>query len=146
MFHSIIVYSNIVNRIILFFSILLVLGCDSDNNEILEDSENLIGYWVDPVYDNSTITFIKANEFEDDNYGIVFKPNHKFAERKNSGWCGTPPISYAIYDGNWKKDGDLLNINVGYWGGKIERQWKIMSISDKKLIISVLKEDYREER
>ncbi len=132
--------------IILFLSVLLVLGCESEIDSTLEGSENLIGYWVDPAYNESTITFIKARDFEDDDFGIVFKSNHKFAERKNSGWCGTPPISYAIFDGNWEKEGDLLNINVGYWRGKIDRQWKIISVSNKKLIITVLKEDIHEER
>jgi len=133
-----------MKRIILFLSVLLVLGCESDST--IEGSENLIGYWVDPVYGESTITFIKGKAFEDDDFGIVFKSNHKFAEMKMSGWCGTPPISYAIFDGNWEKEGDLLNINVGYWGGKIDRQWEIISVSNKKLIITVLKEDLHEER
>ena len=133
-----------MKRIILFLSVLLVLGCESDST--IEGSENLIGYWVDPVFGESTITFIKDKAFKDDDFGIVFKSNHKFAEMKMSGWCATPPISYAVFDGKWEKKRDLLNITVGYWGGKIDRQWKIISISNSKLIISVLKEHYIEER
>lgn len=106
-------------------------------NELLSNySENLLGYWISPVYSDAMITYSRANELKDNEYGFVLKPGNVFLERKNSGWCGTPPIIYGDFDGHWYQNDSILNIKVGYWGGKENYQWKIISIENDKLSIS----------
>ena len=68
-----------------------------------------------------------------------------FSTNKNAGWCGTPPISYADFEGTWKKSDSTISITVGYWGGLLDYQWKIVSIDNKSLTIVKLQEEYRNE-
>lgn len=68
----------------------------------------------------------------------------KFIERKNSGWCGTPPVSYSDFEGNWSINDSLLNVSVAYWGGLADYQWKIISLDDKRLTIVVVSQEYKE--
>jgi hypothetical protein len=63
-----------------------------------------------------------------------FNSDGTLIERKNSGWCGTPPISYADYSGNWTILNDtLIQISVGYWGGSEKYNLDIESISSDSL-------------
>lgn len=65
-----------------------------------------------------------------------------FIERKNAGWCGTPPIAYADFNGSWAKNDSLIDITVDYWGGVANYHWKIISIDNNNLILCKLKEEY----
>lgn len=131
-----------VNKIILFLSIFTLIACDKKDELNLFDSEDLYGYWINPVSIDSISTFERVNSLKDNDYGIAFKSGYVFIERKNSGWCGTPPISYADYGGTWSQTDSIVNITVGYWGGSADYQWKIISIDKNELKISRLKEEY----
>jgi hypothetical protein len=129
-------------KMVLFLSILILISCDKKDELSVLDSEDLYGYWINPVVNDSISTFNKANSLEDDDYGFAFKSGHVFIERKNSGWCGTPPISYTDFEGTWTQTDSIIDITVGYWGGLADYQWKIMSIDKKKLKFIRLKEEY----
>lgn len=70
---------------------------------------------------------------EEGQYCFGFKENGEFTERKNAGWCGTPPISYADFDGNWTINDSIVEINVEYWGGMAYYKWKIISLHEQQM-------------
>jgi hypothetical protein len=113
--------------------ILLLISC-SDNpvNENVPD--NLEGTWVYRSYENDVYTMEKSFRLEDDNSGLVLLGNRKLIERKNVGFCGTPPVVYDNYEGNWESLSDTkLLINVEYWGGTEHYTLEIVSVTNSVL-------------
>ncbi|MDO8550613.1 MAG: hypothetical protein Q7S39_10760 [Ignavibacteria bacterium] len=95
---------------------------------------DLYGVWTFKSFEDGITTMKKSFLLASDNSGFIFLKDSKFVERKNAGWCGTPPIAYTNYDGNWEyKSGDVLSINVGYWGGLEYYELHIISISNSEL-------------
>ena len=75
-------------------------------------------------------------DFDSDNAGIKFNSDKTFIERANSGWCGTPPISYTNYDGTWNAiNENTFEINVAYWGGTTNYKIEIVELNDTELKI-----------
>jgi hypothetical protein len=126
-----------VNKMILFLSIIILIACEKSNEPIVNDSDKLIGYWINPVAIDTVWKYERANTLKDNDYGFAFKSGQLFVERKNAGWCGTPPISYTDFDGTWTKNDSVINITVGYWGGLADYQWKIILIDNNSLTGSV---------
>lgn len=124
----------------------LWLSCEDDLLKSNEASENtggyLIGNWINPQYTDTIITFQKADTLKNQDYGFSFRLPDQFTERKNSGWCGTPPISYADFEGTWNQHDSILDIQVAYWGGKADYKWKILSLDGEKLTLVVLETEY----
>lgn len=91
-------------------------SCAKD--EIIIDPDNLlIGNWNYSDYNDDAFLFERSNGFVDD-HCYKFIPEGSMTERKNSGWCGTPPISYEDFPGTWSVINDtLVEVSVGYWGG-----------------------------
>jgi len=107
---------------------------DSDAND--HKPGNLYGTWVFARYEENDTVLRKSAELDDDKYGLIIRRKGKLTERKNSGPCGTPPIIYANYEGEWKRLSDsLLEIAVGYWGGIISYRMEIVSLSHDELKI-----------
>ena len=118
---------------------LAIFGCDKKEDEpINTNSTVLLGSWINPQYNESTITFERSVSLLDNQYGISFEQNNKLIERKNSGSCGTPPISYSNYAGNWMQKDSIITINVGYWGGTMDYTWKILTVNQVELIVDRL--------
>ncbi len=77
---------------------------------------DLYGVWTFKSFEDGITIMKRSFSLESDNSGFIFSRESKLLERKNAGWCGTPPIAYANFDGNWEyKPGDVLSVNVGYW-------------------------------
>lgn len=131
-----------VNKMILFLSIIILIACEKSNEPIVNNSDKLIGYWINPVAIDTVWKYERANSLKDNDYGFAFKSGQLFVERKNAGWCGTPPISYTDFDGTWTKNDSVINITVGYWGGLADYQWKKILIDNNSLTIYRLKEEY----
>lgn len=113
--------------------ILLLISC-SDNpvNENVPD--NLEGTWVYRSYENDVYTMEKSFRLEDDNSGLVILGNRKLIERKIVGRCGTPPVVYENYEGNWELvSAAKLKINVEYWGGTEHYTLEIVSVTNSVL-------------
>jgi len=114
-------------------------ACDEsmikDEEGVKTIPENLIGNWIDPQYIDTTVTYTRSVKLEDNGYGFTFKKENKFLERKNAGWCGTPPISYADYEGTWALQDSIFDIHVGYWGGTMDYKWKLMSMDQHHLTL-----------
>lgn len=128
-----------MKRLFIFFSLLTLAitatnSC-SDNNETeigLKQLNSICGNWARIGFNNSSILLAKTKTLTTEGYGLSIAKDGSYTERKNAGWCGTPPISYQNYPGSWKPLNDsTLSITVGYWGGT----------TDYKLIVNKLNQD-----
>lgn len=132
----------------LFYSILLLFGlaclvsCENDIDLKSEEADLLIGHWINPVYIDTLVQYTRAEALNENDYGITFNHGNSLVERQNAGWCGTPPISYANYNGTWSKTGDIIEMTVDFWGGKVNHQWKVIAIDAKTLTIYTVKSEY----
>ena len=129
----------------LFIAIFVVFVLDScQKDEIPAENQDLslMGNWINPIYIDTLVTFESSEKLIENQYGISFIPGNKVTERKINGWCGTPPITTADYNGAWAQKDSVVDINVGYWGGTADYTWKIVSITKSNLVITILKSDY----
>lgn len=122
-------------EILLLLTIFTIISCDVNNETetvITEpDSSMLLGNWVNPTYNNETITFTKSNSLSDNEAGISFKTNDKFIER-TSGWCGTPPLTFFDVEGTWEiTEKGIIKIEKNSFPENL--QWQVLKISDNKL-------------
>ena len=125
----------------------LMLSCEKDSldTEALGENASIIGTWVEevdislPVVEDGITRLNRSEELADFGYGFTIKEDGTFIERKNAGWCGTPPISYDNFEGSWEALSDsLLDITVAYWGGTLSYQMRIVSLEEDKLGIRYL--------
>lgn len=103
-----------------------------DENGWLTKTDGATGYlgtWIEARFDPQTGTTVlsRTETLAEDRYGFVLDADGDFIERKNIGWCGTPPIVYGNFDGTWEALAeDSLAITVGYWGGTTEYTLEIV--------------------
>ena len=122
-----------------------LFACEKDFETPGPDNNLLIGSWTNPRYDDSIVAYERSESLVDNEYSFSFKVDYTFVERKNAGWCGTPPISYADYEGTWGLNDSVIEISVGFWGGTADYQWKILSLDNEVLKIKRLDEIYHHE-
>ena len=107
--------------------------------EALGANVGIVGTWIEEGYMGDTTLLKRAGELDEHKYGFTLKQDGTFIERKNSGWCGTPPIAYANYEGTFEVVSDsLLNITVAYWGGMMTYQIRVVSLDQEVLAIKYL--------
>ena len=127
---------------VLIYGIVLITGCENKGLD-LERFDNIIGCWANPVYEydvypDAVICYKRVETLPDGSPSIQFLNDGTLIERKNAGWCGTPPITYSDFSGKWKiKNNNDLNINVAYWGGTEQKIWKIIDVTDTSLRIEI---------
>ncbi len=129
-------------RLIILLFAFSIMACEQNNENAAANDDFLIGSWYNPQYNDSIVTFERSGGLVDNEYSFSFNEDKTFIERKNAGWCGTPPISYADFDGIWSKNDSTIEINVDYWGGTADYTWKLVSIDATNLKIIFLEEDY----
>jgi len=113
--------------------ILILISC-SDNPVNKSIHDNLEGTWVYRSHQEDVYTVEKSINLENDNSGMIILGNGKLIERKNVGFCGTPPVIYDNYEGNWESLSDTkLLINVEYWGGTENYTLEIVSVTNSVL-------------
>lgn len=127
---------------LLLFSIVLLTSCENDIDLKSDEAELIIGHWISPVYIDTLVQYTRAEGLNENDYGISFNPGNSLVERQNAGWCGTPPISFANYNGTWSKTGDIIDITVDFWGGKVYNKWKVIANDQKTLTIYPVKSEY----
>ena len=133
--------NRLMKKLIVIVSLLIIIaGCSKESIQI--DTDNLlIGVWNYYDFSDNATVYTRSNDFVD---GPCYQFNNDgtMTERKNAGWCGTPPISYADYPGTWTILNDtLIQISVGYWGGTINYKLDIVSIDSDILKASFVYED-----
>lgn len=116
----------------------------------LEGQENLIGIWEYDSYEHLTDTtyaevYRKVNKIAKDQAGITFKNSGVFLSKQNAGWCGTPPISYAEYDGTFNVGSkNVVNINSTYWGGKSSYKMEVLELTNNRLKVRPFDQEYEQ--
>lgn len=120
------------------------IACDKNETITPSDANNLlIGYWADrEIVDDNIISYSRSSKLIDEEYSIHFGYDDKFIEHKSHGWCATPPTVLIDFDGEWEQTDQILQINVGYWGGTVDYTWKIINLSKSKLVIELVSEEY----
>jgi hypothetical protein len=129
--------------LVMLLSIAFV-SCQRLADQVDTGNPELIGSWIDPQYTDTLVTYTRAESLIENQYGITFKPDNKLIQRQNSGWCGTPPISTADYAGTWQRNDSFIDFTVGYWGGTADFTWKIITLNNRNLVISVIKSEYHQ--
>jgi hypothetical protein len=129
---------------LLFLLALAIVSCSKNEDDKPAGIDGLSGNWVNIQYQDSIIMLERSAALNENAYGFTFQDDGTFVERKNAGWCGTPPIVFADFDGTWSNKDSLVDISVGYWGGTALYEWKILSITDKKIKILVISQEYQQ--
>lgn len=125
--------------LILMVLFLVLSGCRKD--EIRIDRNNLlIGVWNYSEYSQNNSVYARQKDFIQ-NPGFKFNADGTLVERKNAGWCGTPPVTYADYDGTWTMLNDtVMQISDGYWGGTTTYKLDIESVTADSLKLNMIYE------
>ncbi len=99
--------------------------------------KNILGHWsYDGVDKNEIIQYKSKTSFTKSKRGIAFLNDGKLIVRQNAGWCGTPPVSYRNFDGEWKWiDENHVALKYAFWGGTILEEWEIVSVDNGNLSI-----------
>lgn len=135
----------------ILFLIIITLFVSCESNTVLGDSEInidpdnlLLGNWTTPVYENEVTTFLRVATLPKESYGIAFQKNNVFIER-SSGFCGTPPLIFTDYEGNFSQDKTIIKIDNNLYQNNF--QWEIIEISTSNLVVKrVLSEQEKEHR
>lgn len=131
-------------NILLVISVFTWISCEESTDPAIDDSELLLGYWINPVYVDTLVRYERAAELKENAYGFAFRTEHVYVERKNIGWCGTPPVTMDDYEGTWTRQDSVIDIDVPYWGGMAHFKWKIISLDDTHLTIATISQEFKE--
>ncbi len=137
-----------MKRLAFLIVIALMVSCEKDLMELASLGSNvgIVGTWVEDEYIGDTLFLQRDGTFDREKYGFTLKEDGTFIEHKNAGFCGTPPITYDSFEGDWKVVSDsLLDITVAFWGGMMTYQMRIISLDAEELAIRYLYEDNRME-
>jgi hypothetical protein len=130
-----------LTKILLLLLIVIHIGCDTDVESLqINESDKLVGHWINPVANNDTeLKFDRAKALKKDAYGISFLVQSNCIER-SSGWCGTPPLIFADFQGTWKRKDSIITITIDNGMNGLEAiDWKIKTLDDQSLIIERLR-------
>ena len=135
-----------MKKTIYLLVLVFFVSCEKDlfEAEMLGENADIIGTWVDNGYVDDVTLMERSDKLDITRYGFTIAEEGTFTEHKNAGWCGTPPITYDSFDGQWTALSDsLLEITVGYWGSTLTYQMRIVFLDQENLGIRYL---YAEDR
>ncbi|MFD2203733.1 hypothetical protein [Shivajiella indica] len=133
-----------MKKIVLLFSFLFLLSsCMDQETMTFESGEFPLGSWSNLEYNETGFSMERTNALKENTYGFIFQENGKLINRSNSGFCGTPPIVTQDFSGKWKVDGEVLKVEMDFWGGKIIQEWRILSHSARSVRVEVIKNEYK---
>lgn len=128
-----------MKKLILFILLVLSAAMACRKDEFKIDRDNLlIGTWINTnsVYD--TVVYSRIGKFTD-SYCIRFNDDGSVLERRNAGFCGTPPITYADYNGSWKLINDtIMEVRSEYWGGISVNKYDIELLTPDSLKLIIM--------
>ena len=130
-----------MKQLVFFIVVLLLVSCEKASMELdaLGSNESIVGTWVADEQMGDTLLLQRSGAFDKEKYGFTINDDGSYIERKNSGWCGTPPIAYDNFEGNWEAVSDsLLDITVAFWGGMMTYQIRIIYLDAEELAIRYL--------
>ena len=124
------------------FAILILLA-----NIDMTQQVSIEGHWVYESMDEVGYEYVRDARFTKSQPGVAFLSDGKLIKRQNSGWCGTPPISYSNYDGSWEwLDDKTISMTYPFWGGTIQEQWEILEMNNKTLKINIVEHEVIKEK
>ena len=119
----------------------MLASCTNDAPEIIIPKsipELLLGTWIkSESIDLYTTIYSRTDSLIVNEYGFIFNSEDFFLERRPVGPCGTPPYLYDDFQGTWVAQDSTLQVTTGYWGGVLERTWKVVSIDENNLTILI---------
>jgi len=118
----------------------LFVSCDKNEEKLLSPTaETIAGTWVYEGFDNDISEYRRTYELAEDRPGWIFHVNGKLTDRQNSGFCGTPPITYANFSGNWEAgNNSIIVMNSKFWGGDMNYKIEIVSVSTDRLFVKMI--------
>jgi len=128
--------------ITVLFLVLISAGCmEFNQNEVVYNHE-LVGAWSNVQWSESGKSMSKVQNIEKNTYGYFFNSNGTMVARTNSGWCGTPPIVTADYEGTWKVEDDKIILSFAYWGGVTIQSWQITGRNGNQVTVQIINAEY----
>ena len=127
--------------LLFLFVFVLLISCEKDMmvSADLGSNAGIVGTWIEDGQQGDTLFLERSGSFDKEKYGFTINDDGTFVERKNAGWCGTPPITYDNFEGTWEAVSDsLLDVTVAYWGGMMTYQIRIVSLEAEELAIRYL--------
>lgn len=121
-------------KTILALVLVTIMGCSQNENIPIDESNKLIGHWINPVYTETEIQLTRASSLKSDEYGMSFLAESQYVER-SSGWCGTPPLTFSDFKGSWTRTDSIVVVTINNGIGLQDIKWKIKTLDDKTLII-----------
>ena len=120
----------------------LLISCEKQADiglDALGENAGIVGTWVQEKNKGDTLLLERALELDPDKYGFTINRDGTFIERKNNSVGNYWPVSYSNFEGTWEAVSDsLLEITVGYWGGTMTYQIRIVSLEADELAIRYL--------
>jgi hypothetical protein len=132
-----IIFSALLGFVLFSCSDSLIEAEDPANNSGLE------AFWINGEFADTTYTYQRADSLSGDQYCFGFEANGVFVENKNAGWCGTPPIYYNRFEGEWSMEDSIIYISVPYWGGMSQYTWKLLEINEDRFTYAVIETEYQ---
>ena len=124
--------------LVALLTVFSITACQKDETPAPQGNNDLVGTWINPQYTDTLLTYTRAASLVENEVGYIFKEGNTLICRQNSGWCGTPPIVTADYNGTWSWSDSIVSIKTSYWGGTTEFTWKVISLDQQKLVVTVL--------
>ena len=123
-------------KTVLFLLLVTTIACEDNNETIpINESNKLLGHWINPVYTGSELQLSRASSLKTDQYGLSFIERAQCVERR-SGWCGTPPLSFMDFKGTWTRTDSVLIITIDNGlSGTQNIKWVIKTLDNKTLIM-----------
>ena len=122
-------------KTVLFLLLVTTIGCSQNDTIPINESNKLIGHWINPVYTGSELQLSRASSLKSDDYGLSFLEKTQCVER-SSGWCGTPPLSFMDFKGTWTRTDSVLIITIDNGlSGTQNIKWVIKTLDNKTLIM-----------
>jgi hypothetical protein len=116
----------------------LFISCQKNDN-LTAQHEMLIGIWQNHEYitvENQTvISFQKVRDLDNNQYAVVIENEEDLYENKNASFCGVGPFSFDIFKGKYTVTDELLIIDGTYWGGNLTTKYKIVELTNSKLLV-----------
>ena len=126
---------KIILKTVLLLVLVTTIGCSQNEPIPINESNKLIGHWINPVYTGSQLQLTRASSLKSDGYGLSFLEKTECVER-NSGWCGTPPLTFSDFKGSWTITDSVLIITIDNGiNGVQDIKWIIKTLDDTTLLM-----------
>lgn len=130
-------------NVLLLIAVLFFTSCEKEPQTKVDASNLILGTWVSDGYVDTLAILKRADAFAEDLSGIQFNADGTLVKRMNSGWCGTPPVSYENNKGSWTQRNDsIIEICCEFWGGVDEYEMKVVALNEKQLHYTYVFDDF----